>query len=161
MTVPSETAPFEPTTWASKLDLASLMPNAAGAAKADPDWLAKVPAEAFLHFARAQHAAGTLSSNNLKVLNANVAGWYDDWANADPTSTEAHLRRTAVLSGILPEHIKATAHTFEGALVLTNTTTQMHLDITLVGTDDDMRKLLRKVLIVLEEPVAAVAPRKA
>jgi len=153
MTVPFETVPFEATTWATKLDLTSLMPNAAGAAKADPDWLAKVPEEAFLHFARAQHAAGTLSSKNLKVLNANVAGWYDEWANADPTSTEAHLRRTAVLSGVLPEHIKATGHTFEGELELTNTKTQMHLDITLAGTDDEMRELLRKVLIVLDEPV--------
>jgi hypothetical protein len=153
MTVPFETVPFEETTWASKLDLESLMPNAAGAAKADPDWLEKVPEEAFLHFARAQHAAGTLSSKNLKVLNANAKGWYDEWANADPTSTEGHLRRNAVLSGVLPAHVKATSHTFEGAIELTNTTTQLHLDITLAGTDDEMRELLRKVLIVLDEPV--------
>lgn len=153
MTVEFTTVPFEKITWASKLDLTSLMPNAAGAAKADPDWLEKVPEEAFLHFARAQHAAGTLSSKNLKVLNANVSGWYDEWENADPTSTEAHLRRTALLGGVLPAHIKATGHTFDGILELTNTMTQLHLDITLAGTDAEMRELLRKALIVLDEPV--------
>lgn len=153
MTVSIKTTEFETTPWASALDLATLMPNAAGAAKADPDWLSKVPEEAFLHFARAQHAAGTLSATNLTVLNENASGWYDEWAHAEPTSTEGHLRRTAVLSGVLPAHVKATSHSFEGELELTNTNTQLHLGITLAGTDDEMRELLRKVLIVLDEPV--------
>lgn len=88
-------------------------------------------------------------------MNANAPGWYDEWEHADPTSTEGHLRRTAVLGGVLPRHIRVTAHSFEGILELTGDSGERHVEITLAGTDAEMREQLAQALIVLEKPAGA------
>lgn len=118
----------------------------------DPDRARKIAGEEFFHQARYHRAAGTQSAQaaqNQEFVDSLGPGWYDVWENAEPMSDEAFYRRNAIVEGLIPGTIVCFNHPGDSDMTLKNTATKESVEVTLTGTDEEMRDTVRAALKVL------------
>lgn len=115
-------------------------------------WVMRASARDFFEAARIARANGSITETQQRELDRHEPGWYDEWLDAPAASVVGRRRRNAVIASVLPDGVEAFHDADHHAVVFVRTSTGRRIDVTLMGSDDQMRQQARGAIKKLLHP---------